>query len=177
MGREKSENTDIQKPTNTSLVLIPLKSLETTCFITKSRFCVLNLQLSRYFQFSYLIIWLGLENFWVFNAPPNERILGILINQTPPKTFILWKFGRMFWNIYSKSLDIMPFIISLLENKLKKEVTDNLSSYVLNLQFKDYINLSKTLAKITWERTRSVTVVPHCPTHYWHPHLLWMIME
>ena len=42
----------------------------------------------------------------------------------------------------------MPFIISLLENKLK-EVTDNLSSYVLNLQFKDYINLSKTLAKIT----------------------------
>ena len=55
----------------------------------------------------------------------------------------------MFWNIYSKSLDIMPFMISLLENKLKKEVTDNLSSYVLNLQFKDYINLSKTLAKIT----------------------------
>ena len=129
MGREKSENPDIsthiEKPTNTSLVFIPLISLEMTCFITKSR---LNLQLSRYFQFSYLLIWFGLKNFWVFNAPPNEWILGILINQTPPQTFISWKFGRIFWNIYSKSLDIIPLIISLLENKLKKEVTDNLSS-------------------------------------------------
>ena len=41
---------------------------------------------------------------------------------------------RMFWNIYSESLDSMALILPLLENKLKKEVGDNLSGYVFNLQ-------------------------------------------
>ena len=37
--------------------------------------------------------------------------------------------------------------------------------------------IDQTLAKITWNRTRAVDVVPDLSTKYWHSQLLHMAME